>query len=535
MARILLLLTATLFACTFGLSVEGLHPSRPWWNVRRSSGRVVGGYEVAVEDVPFQVSLSDVGSSHFCGGSLLSDRWVLTAGHCASSYQHNLQVRVGSSRHASGGQLYKVRTVYRHPQYSAATTDYDFSLLELEETVTFSESCSPVDLPQKDDPVNAGTCLQVSGWGNTQNPAESSAVLRAANVPAVSQEECSQAYAMYGGVTDRMVCAGYKQGGKDACQGDSGGPLVEGNTLVGVVSWGVGCAEPGYPGVYSRVAAVRDWVKEVSGLINTMAHIHLLLATTVFVAVSGLTTEFNPLRPWWNTPSPSSGARVVGGYEVDVKDVPFQVSLGNGFGHFCGGSLLSERWVLTAGHCADNRDQGLRVRVGTSRHASGGQLYTVKTVHQHPQYNEATIDYDFSLLELDETVTFGENCQPVDLPKKDQPVADGACLQVSGWGNTQNPSESRDVLRAANVPAVSNKECSRAYSAFNDITDRMLCAGFKNGGKDACQGDSGGPLVEGNTLVGVVSWGVGCAEAGYPGVYSRVAAVRDWVKKVSGV
>ncbi|KXJ71914.1 hypothetical protein RP20_CCG019305 [Aedes albopictus] len=203
---------------------------------------------------------------HFCGGSLLSERWVLTAGHCASPWQGKLQVRRGSSRHACGGQVVTVKKVHRHPKYDAIAIDYDYSLLELEEAAIFTNSCSPVGLPQKDAPVKEGTCLQVSGWGNTQNPSESSDVLRAVHVPVVSQEDCNEAYAEFHGVTDRMVCAGHMEGGKDNCQGDSGGPLVEGNTLVGVVSWGKGCAMVGYPGVYARVAAVRDWVTEVSGL-----------------------------------------------------------------------------------------------------------------------------------------------------------------------------------------------------------------------------------------------------------------------------
>ncbi|XP_062556158.1 trypsin 5G1-like [Armigeres subalbatus] len=264
-----------------------------------------------------------------------------------------------------------------------------------------------------------------------------------------------------------------------------------------------------------------------------MARIVLLLATTLFLSVSSLSTGFNPLRPWWNA---RSVGRVVGGYEVDIKDVPFQVSLSDDyFGHFCGGSLLSERWVLTAGHCANDQDLGLKVRAGSSRHATDGQLYRVKKVYQHPQYNPVIIDYDFSLLELEEPIIFGDSCQAVNLPKKDQPVEEGTCLQVSGWGATQNPSESRSVLRATTVPALSQDECVRAYSLNNEVTKRMVCAGYKEGGKDACQGDSGGPLVEGNTLVGVVSWGIGCAQAGYPGVYSRVAAVRDWVREVSGL
>lgn len=85
------------------------------------------------------------------------------------------------------------------------------------------------------------------------------------------------------------------------------------------------------------------------------------------------------------------------------------------------------------------------------------------------------------------------------------------------------------------MPIVNQESCSRAYASFNGITDRMICAGYTEGGKDACQGDSGGPLVANGTLVGIVSWGYGCANANYPGVYSRVAAARDWVRERSGV
>lgn len=85
-------------------------------------------------------------------------------------------------------------------------------------------------------------------------------------VPSVNQTECSKAYNNMGGITDRMICAGFKAGGKDACQGDSGGPLVADNKLVGVVSWGYGCAKPDYPGVYSRVAAARDWIRSKTNI-----------------------------------------------------------------------------------------------------------------------------------------------------------------------------------------------------------------------------------------------------------------------------
>lgn len=95
-------------------------------------------------------------------------------------------------------------------------------------------------------------------------------------------------------------------------------------------------------------------------------------------------------------------------------------------------------------------------------------------------------------------------------------------------------------MRAARVPIVNQDVCKKQYSNFSyDITDRMICAGLKKGGKDACQGDSGGPLVEFETgvprLIGVVSWGKGCALPKSSGVYARVTAIREWIKSKTGI
>ena len=172
-------------------------------------------------------------------------------------------MRIGSSEYSQGGDLLQVHKIHQHENYSPSNIDYDYSILELATEIEFDETKQPINLPEPDESVDDGTLLDVSGWGNTQNSLESNKILRQAVVPKVNQSDCDEAYVMYGGITDRMICAGYEEGGKDACQGDSGGPLSINNTLVGVVSWGFGCAKPNYPGVYSRVAAVVDWVNEV--------------------------------------------------------------------------------------------------------------------------------------------------------------------------------------------------------------------------------------------------------------------------------
>jgi trypsin len=189
----------------------------------------------------------------------------------------------------------------------------------------------------------------------------------------------------------------------------------------------------------------------------------------------------------------SAASRVVGGVETTIEHAPHQVSLHFFGSHTCGGSLISNKWVLTAAHCTDGRQADyFRVRVGSSKHAEGGKLVDVKRVVRHEKYDPQTIDFDFTLLELAEELEFDDLKQKVALPEQDEPVKDGTLCEVTGWGDTQNPQESGDVLRVAEVPAVNQKDCFKAYSMYGGVTDRMLCAGYEKGGKDACQGDSGG-------------------------------------------
>lgn len=103
--------------------------------------------------------------------------------------------------------------------------------------------------------------VTVAGWGNTQSALEDRSTLRKVFVPVVDNKACRRM--ILGKVTDQMICAGYMDGGKDSCQGDSGGPLFKGKTLYGVVSWGIGCANPKKPGVYAKVTAALDWINRI--------------------------------------------------------------------------------------------------------------------------------------------------------------------------------------------------------------------------------------------------------------------------------
>ncbi|XP_013113224.2 trypsin 5G1 [Stomoxys calcitrans] len=230
------------------------------------------------------------------------------------------------------------------------------------------------------------------------------------------------------------------------------------------------------------------------------------------------------------------GCRIVGGYEADIKDIPFQVSLQASF-HFCGGSLIAKRFVLTAAHCINGHQEYepiFGVRIGSSMSDRGGLMAKVLRIHRHEKFNFNTLDYDFAILELKDydLKDLSFEMQYAKLPTRNQ-VPDGTMLTASGWGSTTNPDDDTRILRAVHVPKVNENICEIVYKSR--ITDRMLCAGLVRGGKDSCQGDSGGPLVRNRTLVGVVSWGVGCAQPHYPGVYARVSTVLPWIAEKTGL
>ncbi|MGX7824871.1 serine protease [Actinokineospora sp. 24-640] len=228
--------------------------------------RIVGGEEIEVERVPWTLSLQ-YGDSHFCGAVIVSAEVALTAAHCTDGVPaHEMSVRAGSSRHAEGGHRRAVAAVVQHPRYDAATVDNDVSVLLLADPLPLGAPGVRAAHVGTSVP-RVGQPLVVTGWGSTVESGPASPRLRAVVVPMVSRTACRESYED-AAITARMLCAGYPDGGRDSCQGDSGGPLTAGATLVGLVSWGNGCARPRYYGVYTNLAnpALRRWIEDNAGV-----------------------------------------------------------------------------------------------------------------------------------------------------------------------------------------------------------------------------------------------------------------------------
>ncbi|KAG8578893.1 hypothetical protein GDO81_010657 [Engystomops pustulosus] len=240
--------------------------------------------------------------------------------------------------------------------------------------------------------------------------------------------------------------------------------------------------------------------------------------------------------------SPSITPRIVGGLVALPASHPYMAAIYIR-DSFCGGTLISSCWVLTASHCLDRRlrVKDITVVLGQSLFNTSDQRtvrFPVQKYIIHEGYSEDTFRNDIALLKLQDVkgtcAEFSKFVQPACLPEAGKNAASAQHCEVVGWGHQYEEADHYALfLQEAHVPVIPNSVCQAATVHGDKILPGMTCAGFLEGGVDACQGDSGGPLVcevDGKVNVfGIVSWGIGCAEENKPGVYTDVSNYINWI------
>ncbi|XP_076238178.1 soluble guanylate cyclase 89Da [Calliopsis andreniformis] len=229
--------------------------------------------------------------------------------------------------------------------------------------------------------------------------------------------------------------------------------------------------------------------------------------------------------------------RIVGGNVTSVHEYPWMVSLNRQGTFFCAGSLITRKHVLTAAHCMryDTKDMKLVLADDRPNSSKNAIIRRVKSVTVHENYHKYSYNNDIAIIEMDRPVDINGIVRTACLPE-DKPIDyTGATATVVGWGQTGEREPVSKELRKVNVPILSEEECDQAGYQKNRITENMFCAGYMQGERDACMGDSGGPLhVKGTygqlEVIGIVSWGRGCAEPNFPGVYTRLTNYIGWLK-----
>ncbi|XP_070139953.1 transmembrane protease serine 9-like [Drosophila kikkawai] len=494
---------------------------------RNGTLRIIGGKIADMYGNPWMAYISS--SLGACGGSLITNRFVLSAAHCISEPPAPTTVYLGQfdmSRSTPNGIQVPVDAQIRHPHYSKPKGfKNDIALFRLARTVQYTDFIRPICLPTNFSPLDQTTHLTTTGWGKTEYGVPSS-VLKTTTLTQYDRWACSSRY--HSNVDTSQICAGSPS--SSSCNGDSGGPIttvypINGRNRViqlGTVSYGdIYCQSLG---VYTNVIHYMAWIGttiQQGGDQHTPAPTqspsHSLKTYKIYcVAIALLSQSFNMkiigvlsillfcailgygkksvsfLEPNCGL-SISSGkatARIVGGEIADMYGNPWMAYIRHD--SWCGGSLITNRFVLSAAHCITGYPATVYLgQFDMSRSTPNGIQVPVDAQIRHPHYSKPRgYKNDIALFQLARTVQYTDFIRPICLPTNFSPLDQTTHLTTTGWGKTENGVPS-SVLKTTTLTQYDRRACSSRYNSNVDIS--QICAGSPS--SSSCNGDSGGPIT----------------------------------------
>ncbi|CAF3522760.1 unnamed protein product [Adineta steineri] len=520
------------------------------------TGRILNGVAAPENAYPWMVSVRfhDPAPPNrmltVCGGSIISDIFVLTAASCffnAHTFPHVFTIKAGAHKiDNENDELAQARTISHiitHPNYNNSNYLNDLALVRV--TPPFNLKAINVNTIYLSNLTSVENMFLLTiGWGVTHQTNQSVAATTLQEILIQEDIECTNTK-MTNSTT--QLCA------PGTCTRDSGGPLMtfsndtQDYELVGVTSFRSSCTTEG---LFTRVAPFLDWI---SGILENPPPTPPIVTTTIQTT----TTTGQPITfpcdisrscgcssvPVVFHDEPSSSIkhqqRIVGGEAAQPHSWPWTVSIQAFIGHNCGGALINSEWVLSAAHCPLHSIS--TVHIGLHNISSLAPIIrNVSKVVVHPDFVPPPQHInDIALLRLSSPVDFaaagvhaGISCLPTQSNDLNYPKT-GTRLAVVGWGRLVYNGAAAKELQQVRVMTIDNDD-QRCNNSIYD-KQRQFCALVDGGGKDACQGDSGGPihqwLDDHWEQVGIVSYGTGCAAATNPGIYTRLSYYHDWIQK----
>ncbi|XP_029463804.1 LOW QUALITY PROTEIN: serine protease 53 [Rhinatrema bivittatum] len=517
--------------------------------------RIYGGSNVMQGEWPWHTTLTYQGVP-YCGGSLISDRNILTAAHCFDGNEtmrdpNYWKAHLGFTKLDEHPQPMAIERnlskIITHAKYTNFINGFDVALVELSEPVLFTQAIQPVCLPYSNHRFKLRTQCWTTGLKDDKEAraanSSSSRLLQKVDMTLIGRKTCNCIYNSY----DKLqlaspaqwgiVCGNNMDGIRGPCWGDSGGPMVCNEDgiwfQVGLISFSLDCHLPNSPVLLTELTSFADWIQ---------AQVNTEVSFAQQTAEVPETVDDGKCDDLISTKNPGCGILKINttGTGIQPGKWPWQASLYFHGKLKCGGSLISEHWVLTAAHCFIGQDSSEEpshwtVRLGDG---TGSEERSIQKINIHGAYIKMAEGYDIAMVQLSHPAIFNDYVQPICLPLANHRFQYGTKCWATGQMTEGIKS---GMLHEVELDLIGPKKCHCIYSQPSNrsgsisILPEMVCAANETKGK-TCKMRSGGPLVcsENGTwfLAGVSSFGDSC-KPGHPGIYSLVSKYEKWISVIS--